>query len=678
MGGDLSKSKDVTEHVTESTWSSQDSPPLMKYDEWMLQVITEDLEKDTEMFVVNNMLMSVQFLENYEKEVLDEAILETENELNKTLLKELKLSFIKPDHVLEVVNQKVRFVPSPTVSQESTSAIASRRVYVVNTMFDVVSTFEEHQYTTVDKPIYRVKLEQSTHTTDKQNKKIPGYLRLKLTEHTHFTDCPVSSALKKTKDFKDPDLTSSESASSNHHPKAKPDVAEYDVIIKNNTPKPINVEASMLKDCLPLYCFTTQLNEKRATDICMQSEEVNGNLAQIKLFDKTIYVDAQGYMRYFKNNIFPKSLGRNLGFSDREVQVQARSIRGKVLCKSEGQGNDIFECEIIPCVLMTLPADLKFNFEKQGTEQNTQNISQTNNQNLYKWPTEQMMKKIQHLACVLTPKGYWKKNTQHKPTNLEWEISFPNIEKYLFSKMSHTQIRCYLFILLIHKAHIQPKTKYQGLQVEHIRHHILWECSKNFVDWPEHRLGYKLREVIENLMIRISKQHLPDYFIKGKNLFENIPIKFLYIASEELQNILEQPAMCLINILRKVSYVSSQFFKELDVKGLMKMLHSSGLEIATEQLPVPTENGNVENLQKYSNPETRVNYIKLQKRRYAKAQLLQKTARQKVMSDESSESKVRNAVKTLELNFADCVLFESFYQWKREVVLSKHVLNCLC
>ncbi|VEN35856.1 unnamed protein product [Callosobruchus maculatus] len=348
MGGDLSKSKDVTEHVTESTWSSQDSPPLMKYDEWMLQVITEDLEKDTEMFVVNNMLMSVQFLENYEKEVLDEAILETENELNKTLLKELKLSFIKPDHVLEVVNQKVRFVPSPTVSQESTSAIASRRVYVVNTMFDVVSTFEEHQYTTVDKPIYRVKLEQSTHTTDKQNKKIPGYLRLKLTEHTHFTDCPVSSALKKTKDFKDPDLTSSESASSNHHPKAKPDVAEYDVIIKNNTPKPINVEASMLKDCLPLYCFTTQLNEKRATDICMQSEEVNGNLAQIKLFDKTIYVDAQGYMRYFKNNIFPKSLGRNLGFSDREVQVQARSIRGKVLCKSEGQGNDIFECEW-PC-----------------------------------------------------------------------------------------------------------------------------------------------------------------------------------------------------------------------------------------------------------------------------------------------------------------------------------------
>nr|CAI5828669.1 unnamed protein product [Callosobruchus analis] len=319
----------------------------MKYDEWMLQVITEDLEEDTEMFVVNNMLMSVQFLENYEKEVLDEAVLEMESELNKTLLKELKLSCIKPDHVLEAVNQKVRFVPSTITSQESTGAIASRRVYLVNTMFEVVSTLDEQQYTTVDKPTYRVKLEQSTSGTDKPKKPVPGYSRLKLVEHTHTTDCPVLSLLNETKDSKNSDLTSSK-LSSACHLKSQPGIDEYDVIIKQNTPKPINVEASMPKDCLPLYCFTTQLNEKRATDICIQSEEVNGNIAQIKLFDKTIYVDAKGYMRYFKNNVFPKSLGRKLGFSDKEVQVQARSIPGKVLCKSESQGNDIFEYEW-PC-----------------------------------------------------------------------------------------------------------------------------------------------------------------------------------------------------------------------------------------------------------------------------------------------------------------------------------------
>nr|CAH7757066.1 unnamed protein product [Callosobruchus chinensis] len=346
MGGDLSRSKDVTDHVLESTSRSQDSPPLMKYDEWMLQVVREDLENDTEMFVVNNMLMSVQFLENYEKEVLDEAVLETESELNKTLLKELKLSCIKPDHVLEAVNQKVRFVPSTTTNQQLTSAIAARRIYVVNTMFDVVSTFEEHQYTTVDKPIYRVKLEQSVSTTDKK-KKIPGYSKLKLIEHTHTKECPVSSALKKTKDSKDADLATSESSSGSDS-KVKPNINEYDVIIKNNTPKPINVETFMLEDCLPLYCFTTQLNEKRATDICIQSEEVNGNIAQIKLFDKTLYVDAKGYMRYFKNNIFPKSLGRKLGFSEREIRIQARSIPGKVLCKSESSGNELFECEW-PC-----------------------------------------------------------------------------------------------------------------------------------------------------------------------------------------------------------------------------------------------------------------------------------------------------------------------------------------
>nr|CAI5828667.1 unnamed protein product [Callosobruchus analis] len=635
----------------------------MKYDEWMLQVITEDLEEDTEMFVVNNMLMSVQFLENYEKEVLDEAVLEMESELNKTLLKELKLSCIKPDHVLEAVNQKVRFVPSTITSQESTGAIASRRVYLVNTMFEVVSTLDEQQYTTVDKPTYRVKLEQSTSGTDKPKKPVPGYSRLKLVEHTHTTDCPVLSLLNETKDSKNSDLTSSK-LSSACHLKSQPGIDEYDVIIKQNTPKPINVEASMPKDCLPLYCFTTQLNEKRATDICIQSEEVNGNIAQIKLFDKTIYVDAKGYMRYFKNNVFPKSLGRKLGFSDKEVQVQARSIPGKVLCKSESQGNDIFEYEIIPCITTTLPADFKFHFAERINEQVTE--GHTNVQSLYKWPTEKMIKKMQRTSCVLVPKGYWKKNTQHDHTNIEWEISFPKMEKYLFSKMSHTQIRCYLFILIIHKANIEPKTKYQGLLVEHIRHHIFWECSRNFVDWPEHRLGYKLREVIENLMTRISKQHLPDYFTKGKNLFENIPIKFLYIASEELQNILEQPAMCLMKILKKVRYISPQFFKTPDVKELIRMLHSSGLEIATTQVPIPADSDNVETLKRYSNPETRVNYIKLQKRRYAKAQLLQKKSQQKMTSDECSEAKVRNAVKVF--RFAYRIHSERFYRRLGEVV----------
>ncbi|CAH1967732.1 unnamed protein product [Acanthoscelides obtectus] len=249
-----------------------------------------------------------------------------------------------------------------------------------------------------------------------------------------------------------------------------------------------------------------------------------------------------------------------------------------------------------------------------------------------------MIKEIQRMPCGLVPKGYWRKNSQHKYPNLEWEIAFPKIEKYLFTKMSHTQIRCYLFLLLIHRIHIEPKTKYQGLLVDHIRHHIFWECWKNFKDWPEHRLGYKLKEIIENLMSRISKNNLPDFFVKGKNLFYNVPIKFLYIASEELQNILERPAMRLIRILESLSF-SPHFYKELNVRKLKRMLYLTGLELATTQLPVPMRNDDLDKLQKFNNPETRVEYIKLQKRRHAKAQKLQRTGQRRIEDDGESESK---------------------------------------
>lgn len=156
--------------------------------------------------------------------------------------------------------------------------------------------------------------------------------------------------------------------------------------------------------------------------------------------------------------------------------------------------------------------------------------------------------------------------------------------------MNHTQLRCMLFLLAIHKTYIEPATHQNGLLVEHIRCHMYWECERDYRDWPEHRLGMKLRQVILNLNKKLSKGEMPNYFIKAKNCFENIPKKYLHFAQKVLHDVYQAPVMHFIRALRNIQYPNDRFgnnspkvtdfYTSLDWKKLYEILiHKVGLDM---------------------------------------------------------------------------------------------------
>lgn len=198
----------------------------------------------------------------------------------------------------------------------------------------------------------------------------------------------------------------------------------------------------------------------------------------------------------------------------------------------------------------------------------------------YRWPTDEMLKDIKSMNCVLVPKGYWLKKGNYTDANIEWEIAFPKAERYIETRMSHAQIRCFFFLLSIHKTFIEPVSFQHGLLAEHIRCHMYWECEANYRDWPEHRLGTKLMKVMTNLTTRLAKGVLPDYFVKQKNLFENIPKKYLQFAQKIFHDVLQSPSVYFMRALRNLRNTSGRFYLPLDLKELYTIVaQSQGIKI---------------------------------------------------------------------------------------------------
>lgn len=164
--------------------------------------------------------------------------------------------------------------------------------------------------------------------------------------------------------------------------------------------------------------------------------------------------------------------------------------------------------------------------------------------------------------------------------------------------MTYTQIRCLLFLLAIHKTYIEPSTHQNGLLVEHIRCHMYWECEKDYRDWPEHRIGFKLRQVIRNLNKKLSKCEMNDYFIKPKNVLENIPKKYLHFAQNVFHDVIQSPVMHFIKALRNIQYPSDRFilsspkikdfYPSIDWKNLhIILLESQGLRLINPKSKEP-------------------------------------------------------------------------------------------
>lgn len=91
-----------------------------------------------------------------------------EKELNRNLLKNERMECTSPDVVFDKVTKNVRFRPLHGPKKHYSEPLAAKRLFVINDMIEVVNSMDIAQYTSIDKPAYQVRVEESP----RQGKKI--------------------------------------------------------------------------------------------------------------------------------------------------------------------------------------------------------------------------------------------------------------------------------------------------------------------------------------------------------------------------------------------------------------------------------------------------------------------------------------------------------------------------
>ncbi|XP_050310357.1 uncharacterized protein LOC126746242 isoform X2 [Anthonomus grandis grandis] len=524
-----------------------------------IECIRGELAERSHEFLINQMLMGVLFFENHAKVIQKLQHISAspeEKELNKTLLKHETMECTYPDAIMDEINKNVIYRPPGDYS--ISESLVAKRIYVINDLIEVVKSDEIPQYTSIDKPCYQCKIEEC----DKK-----GYLKLLQVEN----NAPIL-----TRDYE-------ENYEPLPGPSSRPE-SEYDYcrITDLRTPKLIRTDDSVAerRDTLPETCFSHKKVKQDPGEV--PDEDQLEYLTEEDLWREVVYINSQGVMRYFQNGLFPNSLGKSLGFQEESIGT-AKCIPGKIFCDEfDNESSALRPYEIIPAVSIAWPDDQTLNFIYR---EDRPTIFDTRTGIKYRWPTDGMIEEIRKMNAVLVPNGFTQKKGINKDSNLQWEINFPKAERYLEARMSHAQMKCMLVLLLLHKTFIFPTTKQNGLLSEHIRTHMFWECERNYRNWPEHRLGTKILSVLNNLKQALFVGVLPDYFIKERNLFENIPKKYLNFAQKVLMAILENPVPYFIKALRNLRYTSGKFYPPMNFDEIyQKLVAKEGADLINPQL----------------------------------------------------------------------------------------------
>lgn len=308
--------------------------------------------------------------------------------------------------------------------------------------------------------------------------------------------------------------------------------------------------------------FDTHIRKQRLLEMKKKEEEKE----EYKLYKVLYYINSEEFMKFFQNQVFPTYLGDKLTFREDDIK-NAKTLPGVIFCNHYVDKASSTYYEIMPAVSIKsshLPAQWIVKIRPEKIDSKMQ---------IYQWPTASMVQEAVQYESLTVPAGYIQKRGENKEKCLEWELEFPHVEKYLGSKMTHAQMKAYLFLVVLFKTYIEPKTEKKGLLIDHLRTLIYLECEKNYRDWPDHRLGHRLLMVLNNLKCYLGLRCLPDYFVPNKNLFANIPGNVLITCQKQIHDIIESPTMHFLTALRNLNYKNpDSFYPYPDYKKLYRIL----------------------------------------------------------------------------------------------------------
>ena len=354
----------------------------------------------------------------------------------------------------------------------------------------------------------------------------------------------------------------------------------YTTITEMTTPRPLKEHrlgnTPQNTSEIPEECF-------HETEVPVyDDEEDSGNFKGRKnLFETRYYLNSVLYMRSFAD-IFAEKIGASLGFTSalNSATTEGSKINCDIIQRSYDSKDIKIRNEIIPTIRSaTWPEGLKWKTRESGVTKDSAPGGR------YSWPTQSMLDEMKEMyGCHFLPMGYMPTRGKNAEQYLEWQLAFPELERYLEARLTHAQVRCLLFSLALYKTFLEPLNTQLGLLPTHIRTVLFWQCERNYTNWPEDRPGEILRKFLEKLYDAIRCKQLEDYFIEKRNLFESTPRPHLLKVQEKLLRIRENLVMHVLSAMRNLRYNDTSFYPVLDYKQLYYIITCNNL------LPYPQLN----------------------------------------------------------------------------------------
>jgi hypothetical protein len=358
----------------------------------------------------------------------------------------------------------------------------------------------------------------------------------------------------------------------------------YSTITELTTPRPLKEQrlGHMLHNTseIPKQCF-------HAIDVPVYDYDDDSSTFKDRrnLFETRYYLNSIIFMRSFVD-IFSDKLAMPLGFKS---GLESATLQGtKIYCDIVNKGHDSkpikIRTEIIPTIFSAI-------WPKEALKWKTRmrnRVPDPRPDKVYTWPTQPMLDQVQSLGCHLFPLGYMPTRGRNNEQYLEWQLAFPEAERYLETWLTHSQVRCLLFSLAVYKTFLEPLNMQMGLLPTHIRTLLFWHCERNYAAWPEDRPGETLRKLLEKLYEAIMQKNLPDYFIPRRNLFESTPRTHLLKVQEKLLRIRENLVMHTLLAVRNLRYLDTSFYPAFDCKRLYHIITTDNLATLLNPLLQPT------------------------------------------------------------------------------------------
>ncbi|XP_053381486.1 uncharacterized protein LOC128549145 [Mercenaria mercenaria] len=243
-------------------------------------------------------------------------------------------------------------------------------------------------------------------------------------------------------------------------------------------------------ECYPGYCKLTL-----SSDQYCQFEKLSGDnyidngIKRSIEHSETRYISSKMFNRY----VIPQDLIPGDSFKDSSFQ-----INGPAKTNVNVDYVHAFEME-------TWPVE----FKQWRSRRRTSN-----------WPSEKILSTLEEeTSCYVVPTG----NKTSSAFDLEWRLSFVEIERELMWSMNDTQFKCYVLLKIVKKYYFGDNTILKEISSYHIKNIVFWMCEElPESEWIPGNLLSCVKTGLKMLELCILHENNANYFVPENNLFHTM------------------------------------------------------------------------------------------------------------------------------------------------------------